>query len=149
MTRTVPAVTVALGALTLAIACSSQTDKPAGEAAKPAQSAAAAITPAVLEHGKGLYKSNCAACHGDSGRGDGPAAGVMKPPPRDHTDKAYMSTLSDEELARVIQMGGAMKGKPLMPSNPQIKGADLAALVAFTRSLSGSGGSGSGGGGSR
>ena len=90
----------------------------------------------MLEHGRGLYKTNCAACHGETGRGDGPGAGVMKPPPRDHTDRAYMSTLSDEELGRVIQMGGAIKGKPLMPGNPQFKGADLAALVAYTRSLS-------------
>jgi hypothetical protein len=29
-----------------------------------------------------------------------------------------------------------MKGKPLMPSHPQIKGDDMAALVAYTRSLS-------------
>jgi hypothetical protein len=29
-----------------------------------------------------------------------------------------------------------MRGKPLMPSNPQIRGEDLEALVAFTRSLS-------------
>jgi mono/diheme cytochrome c family protein len=60
----------------------------------------------------------------------------MKPPPRDHTDRVYMSTLSDEDLAKVIQMGGAIKGKALMPGNPQIKGAELAALVAYTRSLS-------------
>jgi hypothetical protein len=60
----------------------------------------------------------------------------MKPPPRDHTDRAYMSTLTDKQITDVIQMGGAMKGKPLMPSHPQIKGDDMAALVAYTRSLS-------------
>jgi hypothetical protein len=63
----------------------------------------------------------------------------MKPPPRDHTDRAYMSALTDEDLAKTIQIGGALKGKPLMPGNPQIKGADLAALVAYTRSLSSGG----------
>ena len=47
-----------------------------------------------------------------------------------------MSTLTDEDLAKVINMGGAIKGKPLMPGNPQITGADLKALVAYTRSLS-------------
>jgi hypothetical protein len=47
-----------------------------------------------------------------------------------------MSTLTNEDLAKTIQMGGALKGKPLMPGNPQIKGDDLAALVAYTRSLS-------------
>jgi len=48
-----------------------------------------------------------------------------------------MSMLTDKQLADVIQMGGAIKGKPLMPSNPQIRGDDMAALVAYVRSLSG------------
>ena len=33
-------------------------------------------------------------------------------------------------------MGGAIEGKPLMPSHPQLSGDDLAAVVAFVRSLS-------------
>lgn len=47
-----------------------------------------------------------------------------------------MSTLSDQEIGDIIRMGGAVKGKPLMPSHPQINGPDLAALVAHVRSLS-------------
>ena len=90
----------------------------------------------ALEHGRSLYRANCAACHGETGRGDGPGAGVLKPPPRDHTDRAYMRRLSDKQIADVIKMGGAIKGKPLMPSHPQFKESDLAALVAYIRSLS-------------
>ena len=138
--RFLAAAAIAFAAFLSAIACSMPSETGAAAAdSKTAKPAAASVTPAVLERGRGIYKANCASCHGDSGRGDGPAAGVMKPPPRDHTDRAYMSTLSDEELGKVIQMGGAMKGKPLMPSNPQIRGDDLAALVAFTRSLSAGG----------
>lgn len=124
-------------ALALAIGCSSDdsASKPGADgAAKSAPSAA--VTPAVLERGKGLYKANCVACHGESGKGDGPAAGVLKPPPRDHTDRAYMTTLSDKEIADIIKMGGAIKGKPLMPSHPQFKDDELKALVAYVRSLS-------------
>lgn len=109
-----------------AIACTSKEGSPgdAGTAsAKPGR-------------GRELYKANCVACHGESGKGDGPGAGVLKPPPRDHTDRAYMSTLSDKEIGDIIRMGGAIKGKPLMPSHPQINGADLAAVVAYVRSLS-------------
>ena len=127
---------VAAAALVAAIACSSQKSEPAAKTSAPALAKAAAATPASIEHGRGLYKKNCAPCHGDQGKGDGPAAGILKPAPRDHTDRSYMGTLSDEDLAKVIQMGGGIKGKPLMPSNPQIKGTDLDALVAFTRSLS-------------
>ena len=47
-----------------------------------------------------------------------------------------MDTLTDEDLGKTIQMGGAIKGKPSMPSNPQIRGEELAALIAHIRSLS-------------
>jgi mono/diheme cytochrome c family protein len=120
----------------LAISCSSPAataDESGTSVAKPV---AQALTPDVLDRGRGIYKVYCAPCHGESGRGDGPGAAVMKPGPRDHTDRAYMSTLTDEDLAKLINMGGAIKGKPLMPGNPQITGADLKALVAYTRSLS-------------
>ena len=93
-------------------------------------------TAAGPDRGRQLYKTNCVACHGETGKGDGPGAGVLKPPPRDHTDRAYMSTLSDKEIADIIKMGGAIKGKPLMPSHPQISGDDLTSLVGYVRSLS-------------
>jgi mono/diheme cytochrome c family protein len=101
-----------------------------------ASASARTVAPAVLEKGAAIYKANCVPCHGVSGKGDGPGAGVLKPPPRDHTDYAYMSTLTDKNIADVIVMGGAIKGRPLMPSHPQIRGGDLDALVAFVRSLS-------------
>jgi mono/diheme cytochrome c family protein len=125
----------ALWVAAFTVSCSSSAGPASSPGAKAAP-AAAQVTPAMLEKGHGIYKTYCAPCHGESGRGDGPGAGVMKPPPRDHTDRVYMSTLTDEDLAKTIQMGGALKGKPLMPGNPQIKGAELAALVAYTRSLS-------------
>lgn len=129
---------LALGSIIAAVACSSSDGdgNAPGAGATPKAAAAPAVTPAMIEHGRGLYKANCAACHGEGGKGDGPASAVFKPPPQDHTDREYMDSMTDEDLARVIQMGGSVRGKPLMPSHPQIKGADLDALVAFTRSLS-------------
>lgn len=90
----------------------------------------------MIERGEEIYEANCIACHGKGGKGDGPAAGVLKPPPRDHTDTTYMSTLTDDDLKKVIVMGGAIKGRPLMPSHPQLRGKDLDALIAYVRSLS-------------
>jgi len=130
------AILIALGTLSLAIACSSQAKEGAAPASASAKPAKAVVTPAVLERGAQLYKGNCAVCHGDQGRGDGPAASALKPPPRDHTDRAYMSTITDEDMAKTITIGGVLKNKPLMPGTPQIKGADLEALVAYVRSLS-------------
>jgi hypothetical protein len=40
------------------------------------------------------------------------------------------------DRGRYQDMGGAIEGKPLMPSHPQLSGDDLAAVVAFVRSLS-------------
>lgn len=42
-------------------------------------------TPELLAEGKALFARECAACHGDTGKGGGPAAEGMVPPPRDLT----------------------------------------------------------------
>lgn len=94
------------------------------------------VSPQVIAKGREIYKTTCTPCHGDQGKGDGPAGRIFKPPPRDHTDATYMDTITDADMAKTIQMGGAVKGKPLMPSHPQIRGDDMTALVAYVRSLS-------------
>jgi mono/diheme cytochrome c family protein len=38
-----------------------------------------------------LYVTNCSPCHGDKGRGDGPAAPGLNPKPADHTSAAIQS----------------------------------------------------------
>ena len=137
MTRNTASYVLAAAGLAFTIGCTVQTESGGAKASTGGVATVkTAVSPEILEKGRALYKANCAACHGESGKGDGAAAGALKPPPRDHTDAAYMNTLTDKNLADVIVMGGAIKGKPLMPSHPQIKGADLDALVAHVRSLS-------------
>jgi mono/diheme cytochrome c family protein len=106
------------------------------QTARPASVPSAGVPPVSIERGRELYKVNCTPCHGARGEGDGPAAAAYNPRPRNHTDAVYMSKLTDEDIAKVIQFGGAIKGMPMMPSNPALRGADLAAVVAYTRSLS-------------
>jgi mono/diheme cytochrome c family protein len=39
----------------------------------------------TLAEARALYVANCGPCHGDKGRGDGPAAPGLNPRPADHT----------------------------------------------------------------
>ena len=94
------------------------------------------VDAAMLERGHEVYVQNCAPCHGATGKGDGTAAASLDPKPRDHTNRAYMDTLSDASIAEVVKIGGALRGFPNMPSHPHLVGEDMVALVAFVRSLS-------------
>ncbi len=89
--------------------------------------------------GRELYALYCATCHGQGGKGDGPAGQVIDPRPRDHTDATYMGTLTDRDVYRVIEQGGASVGKsPLMVAwGGVINEQGLRDLVAYVRSLSG------------
>jgi len=118
-------------ASTLAIGCGA-----GGEAEPEEPSQVYDITPEVIATGIETYKSNCAPCHGPGGKGDGPSAATLNPPPRDHTNAEYMDNLADKKIAETIKMGGIISGYPNMPSNPHLKAPEIVALVAYVRSLS-------------
>jgi cytochrome c oxidase cbb3-type subunit 3 len=87
--------------------------------------------------GKAKYAEVCAACHGASGKGDGPAAASLPTKPRDHTDGAYMGKLKDQQIFDFIKRGGQALGKsPLMPPwGGQLTDEQIQDLVAYIRSL--------------
>ena len=43
----------------------------------------------ALAMGRDLFRDACASCHGEQGRGDGPAGGVQDPPPYDFTRSEF------------------------------------------------------------
>jgi mono/diheme cytochrome c family protein len=45
----------------------------------------------TLKSAQNLYIAMCAPCHGNKGRGDGPAAPALNPHPADHSSKAIQS----------------------------------------------------------
>lgn len=89
------------------------------------------------EQGKKLYGQFCSTCHGQSGKGDGPAAAALNPKPRDHTNKEYMSKMSEDEMLSVIKNGGASVGKsPLMPPwGASLKDDQIKDIIAYIRTL--------------
>lgn len=91
--------------------------------------------PSAVEAGHQLYLSTCAPCHGKTGKGDGPAAPNLNPKPRDHTNKEYMSKLTDDRIGHTIKNGGSQYGYPGMPAQPQLKEQEIDALLAYVRSL--------------
>lgn len=86
---------------------------------------------AAVDDGKSIYTAKCSACHGASGKGDGPAARALPKPPRDFTDPAFWAGTNDDAVKTVIKNGlpgTIMRGFP-MPEDQS------AALVAYLRSF--------------
>jgi mono/diheme cytochrome c family protein len=93
---------------------------------------------AEAERGRAVFAQQCAACHGAEGRGDGEAAYLLYPKPRDLRAARYrlVSTWegapTDDDLLRTITRG--IPGSA-MPSWGHLPEADRRALVAFVKSL--------------
>ncbi len=84
--------------------------------------------------GKALFiRNGCAVCHGNSGRGDGPVASSLKPPPRDFRDRAsYKKGRGVEAISETIKLGVSQSA---MPAYPHIVPADRRLLALFIESL--------------
>jgi len=87
--------------------------------------------------GEALYAQNCASCHGARGAADGPVGAALNPKPARHDDGAYMNTLSNEHLFKVIKLGGASVGKSALmaPWGGSLSDEQIWNLVAFVRTL--------------
>ncbi len=87
--------------------------------------------------GAAPYKTYCMSCHGEKGDGTGPAAAALNPKPRNFTDKAYMATVTDESIVKIITEGGQAVGKsPLMVSwKAVLKPEEIKDVAAYVRSL--------------
>lgn len=113
-----------------------------------AMSAALLWLPAVASAGdaaagKAPFVANCASCHGEGGKGDGPVGAALDPRPRDFTTAEFKFDTdgdgkagSDADLQNVIRNGGAAyDGSPLMAPWPTLSDEEVANIVAYIRSL--------------
>lgn len=125
----------------------------AGAGAAVALAGAACMPPAPEVSGRALYADYCAACHGDGGRGDGPAAAGLTPPPVDLTRlsagnagvfptaqvMSYVDGYTRSDVAGMPEFGDLLDG-PRIPFDtgdgiPTPTPEPLVALAEYLRSL--------------
>ena len=82
-----------------------------------------------MASGKKLAETNCASCHGASGKGDGPAAAALNPKPADWTS-AKVQAESEGELFWKIS-----NGRGPMPPWKHLSEKDRWDLVSYVKSL--------------
>jgi mono/diheme cytochrome c family protein len=94
-------------------------------------------TPAALLKGRALYQKHCASCHGDKGKGDGPAESYETEPATDLTDPELQQRLTDGEILWKVTTGLKSGTEVIMPSIAQRVPAeeDRWKLVHFMRTL--------------
>ncbi len=106
----------------------------------PAGAAKFKLDSKLIPRGKMVYERECATCHGISGKGDGEAAYLLFPRPRDFTSKVFKfrSTFQGDPPRRSDIMHTLRLGLPgsTMPSFISLSDSDLQALTEYVLSLS-------------
>lgn len=86
-------------------------------------------SPESIEMGRALYAENCIGCHGAQGRGDGPMAAGMKPPPADLP--FHLPQHGDPGIRAVLANGVPAYGMPGW--GDRLSPEQLDALLDFLR----------------
>lgn len=97
------------------------------------------LQPADLETGRAVYERQCAACHGATGEGNGPASVWLFPRPRNFSAGLFKikstpgtALPTDEDLLTTVNRG--MPGSS-MPSFNYLSGAERSAAVQYIKYL--------------
>lgn len=87
---------------------------------------------ANLGSARELYREDCAQCHGQTGKGDGPEAWMHRPAPADLTDAARMANVTDGEMFYQITEGR----RPMPAFKNRMTSDQRWQLVLFLRTFS-------------
>jgi mono/diheme cytochrome c family protein len=92
-----------------------------------------------VDSGARIFTANCARCHGQGGKGDGPDLVKLHSAvsPDDWTDKESNQGLTDSFIIAMITKGGKANGKSrIMPAfGDKLNMQQVQDLLAFIRSL--------------
>ena len=122
---------VILGIALLAVSCRTS------ERIQPLPGSAATDGPFALSYQ--LYSAHCAACHGATGRGDGPAAIALRVRPRSFREERcrYVSTLNGVPTQEdLIQTIGSGRHFGAMPARPNLTDKEVRILARYVREIS-------------
>lgn len=78
------------------------------------------------DQGKALYEEKCMLCHGQDGKGDGPAASALTPAPKDFNRPDFWK---QKDVDQVI-MNQVKKGKGAMPAF-SLSDEEIKAIIDF------------------
>jgi mono/diheme cytochrome c family protein len=92
---------------------------------------------AHAQDAKQLYEKSCNMCHGPSGKGDGPAGKMLKPPPADLG--TALKGKADPAIAKIIKEGGKAVGRSAaMPAyGSKLNDDQINSLVQLVKGFSG------------
>ncbi len=85
----------------------------------------------ALAAGKQAYEKNCLMCHGQAGKGDGPATQFIKPAPADISTAEAKAALTDGTIFYMISKGK----KPMPPMEKKLSETERWQVVTYVRSL--------------
>ncbi len=88
-----------------------------------------------LEQGKALYLANCAACHGEKGRGDGEAGKALNPRPADIARFSRMPMASDGYLMWTVSVGGKPVGSAMPTFGESLTEEQRWKIILYLRRL--------------
>lgn len=86
----------------------------------------------MIDHGARVFKTNCALCHGNEGKGDGTGGKGLNPPPRDLVEGKWK--LGDDSISHFKVITNGSPGTS-MAGFAHIPKADRWALVHFIHSI--------------
>jgi len=82
-----------------------------------------------LKGGKESFAANCVLCHGEQGKGDGPAGASLSPRPKNLGEKAIQAQTDGELYWKISE------GRGMMPSFKSLPEKERWSLVHYIRSF--------------
>ena len=92
-------------------------------------------SPEIVEQGTAIYegKGTCINCHGANGRGDGPGAATLNPPPRVFRSHGFWQHRTEGEIFWVIKHGSP--GTAMIPFGGMLTDEEIWTVMQYERSF--------------